>query len=461
MRITSYGAAREVTGSCHLVEADGLTLLVDCGLIQGEDGDERNRAPFGFDPSTVDLVLLTHGHLDHCGRLPLLANRGFVGKILCTRATREVTQLILLDSAHLQMEDAARSRRRARREGKDTLPALYTGQDVVELEEAFASPPARYEHPVELAPSVTVTFHDAGHVLGSAFVRIEVGNGDEVQSVVFSGDLGHLGQHAVPDPEPLTRCDLAVVEGTYGDRNHRSVEESVDELATLVADTLHRGGNVLIPTFALERAQDILFHLGELQRAKRIPHSPIFLDSPLAIHLTRLYRRHGECLDERLKQLIAGGADPFRFDGVQYTRTAEESKEINHASGAIILAGSGMCQGGRIIHHLRHNLWREESAVVIVGYQARGTLGRRLIEGADSVRLHGRDVAVRAEIHTVGGFSAHADQRGLLRWLEPCRGGRARLVHGEDHALSALQRKLASDLDVEAQIAEKARTDTI
>jgi metallo-beta-lactamase family protein len=460
VKITSYGAAGEVTGSCHLLETDDLRLLVDCGLFQGRDEEERNRAAFPFDPSSIDAVLLTHGHLDHCGRLPLLPDRGFRGEILCTQPTRDVAKLILMDSAHLQTEDAARRRRHARREGKEAAPPLYRVQDVVDLEDRFGTP-ARYDHPIEISPSVTVTFRDAGHVLGSAFVRIDGQEGAGRRSVVFSGDLGHLGQHSVADPASLRRCDLAVVESTYGDRSHRSVSDSVAELMEIVRRTLDAGGNVLIPTFALERAQDILFHLGEARRAGRIPKAPVFLDSPLAINLTRLYRKHEEYLDDRLRDLIDRDVDPFHFDGVEFTRSTEESKEINHAHGAVILAGSGMCQGGRIVHHLRHNLWREEAAVVIVGYQARGTVGRRLIEGAKSIRLHGRDIAVRASIHTVGGFSAHADRDEILQWLEPCRGERALLIHGEDRALESLRDTLSSRLDMDAEIARPEQSVTL
>jgi metallo-beta-lactamase family protein len=455
VKITSFGAAREVTGSCHRVEVDGLTLLVDCGLIQGgRDARDRNREPFPFEPRSVDHVLLTHGHLDHCGRIPVLCAQGFRGSILATAGTRDIAQLILLDSAHLQTEDAARRRRRARRAGRSAPPPLYTVQDVTEAAEQFA-PATRYDRPVDLSERVRVTFHDAGHVLGSSFVRIE--DREAARSVIFSGDLGHLGQHVVADPSPLSHCDLVVSEATYGDRNHRTVKASVEELGEIVAETLGRGGNVVIPTFALERAQDVLFHLGELADADAIPRAPVFLDSPLAINITRLYRRYHEILDPVLRRRFDAGEDPFHFEGVEFTRTAEESRQINHVRGAIILAGSGMCQGGRVMHHLRHHLWRSESAVVIVGYQAAGTLGRRLVEGADSIRIHGQDVAVRASIHTVGGFSAHADQHGLMTWLAPCRGGRALLVHGENRALEALQTKLSSELGIGAEIAERGR----
>jgi len=454
MRITSYGAAEGVTGSCHMVEAGGLNLLVDCGLFQGRREDEdRNSAPLPFDASQIDFVLLTHGHLDHCGRLPLLGKAGFEGSILSTPATREIARAILLDSAHLQTEEASRRRRRARRTGKPHSPPLYTVQDALYALDQF-DPRPRYGGKLKLSDDVEITFRDAGHVLGSAFIEIRAPEQEGAKSVVFSGDLGNLGQHVVGDPSPLPRSDLVVVEGTYGDRNHRSVSDSVDELARVVTQVLERGGNVVIPTFALERAQDVLFYLGELRREQRIPRCPIFLDSPLAIDITRAYRRYATYLDAVVQEMIESGEDPFSFDGVEFTRTTEDSRRINDVQGSIILAGSGMCQGGRVTHHLKHNLWDEESAVVFVGYQASGTLGRRIVEGAKSVRIHGEEVAVRASVHTIGGFSAHADQAGLLRWLKPCSGGRALLVHGEERALIELRAKVQIVLEMEAHIAQ-------
>lgn len=452
MRIVSYGAAGGVTGSCHMVEAGGLNLLVDCGLFQGRREDEdRNSEPFPFDAASIDFVLLTHGHLDHCGRLPLLAKAGFDGSILSTPATREIARAILLDSAHLQTEEASRRRRRARRTGALPRPPLYTVQDALYALDQF-DPRPRYGAKLTLSDDVAVTFRDAGHILGSAFIEITTQEEGTARTAVFSGDLGNLGQHVVGDPKPLPRCDLVVVEGTYGDRNHRSVSESVDELAGVVSRVLERGGNVVIPTFALERAQDVLFYLGELRREQRVPRCPIFLDSPLAIDITRSYRRHATYLDAVVQAMIESGEDPFSFDGVEFTRTPEESRRINDVQGSIILAGSGMCQGGRVLHHLKHNLWDEESAVVLVGYQAFGTLGRRIVEGAKSVRIYGEEVAVRASVHTIGGFSAHADQAGLLGWLKPCSGGRALLVHGEERALTVLQAKIQSALGMKAQI---------
>ncbi len=449
MRITSHGAAEGVTGSSHLVEVDRLRLLVDCGMFQGEEAMAGKNAGFSFDPGALDAVLLTHGHLDHCGRLPLLVRNGYDGPVIATSGTRDIVRSILIDSAQVQADEARRRRERGQEDGP-TEP-LYTEDDVERAMERFDAP-ASYGQPVQLSPSVRATFRDAGHVLGSAFISIESGTGDGRRAVVFSGHLGNLGPHVVPDPVLPERSDLLLMESTYGDRNHRSVEASITELGQTITHVVGRGGNVLIPTFALERAQDVLFYLGGLVRLQRIPAVPIFLDSPLAIDITRIYRRHVQLLDGAVQELIEAGHDPFRFEGVEFAQTPEQSKAINGMRGVIVLAGGGMCQGGRILHHLRHNLWKEEAAVVFVGYQARGTLGRRIVEGAPSVRIHGRDVEARASRCTINGFSAHADQAGLLRWAQPCRGGRTALVHGDEPACAALAEVLRDELEMSVEV---------
>lgn len=453
MKITSFGAAETVTGSCHLVETNGTKFLVDCGLFQGgHEEEERNYGSFPFDPRELDFVLLTHGHLDHCGRLPRLVKEGLGGPIITTAATRDIARFILLDAAHLQHEEFLIRQRKHRRSGREVKQPLYSVEDVLYTLDQF-EPRAKYEESLALAPGLSATFRDAGHILGSAFIELVAEENGRKKRVTFSGDLGNLGQHVVPDPLLPHECDLVATESTYGDRNHRSVAESVEELAEAVNETIKGGGNVIIPTFALERAQDVLFYLGQLRHAGKIPESPIYLDSPLAINITEVYRRHPQCLDEGVQRMLEAGEHPFMFAGTHFTRATEESKRLNEASGAIIMAGSGMCHGGRVLHHLRHNLWRAESSVVLVGYQARGTLGRALVEGARSVKIYGEEIAVKAKIHTINGFSAHADQRGLLRWLGPCRGKRALLVHGENHALAALKSLAHEKLGMEAQIA--------
>jgi len=453
MRIASFGAAEGVTGSCHWVETGKTRFLVDCGLFQGgPEEEERNQKPFPFDPGSLNFVLLTHAHLDHCGRLPRLAKEGFRGRITTTAATRDVARFILLDAAHLQHEEFVRGERRGRRSGQPAPFPLYTVEDVAYTFNLL-DPRATYEEPVQVAPGVSATFRNAGHILGAAFIELEAVENGSTKRVIFSGDLGNPGRPIIPDPVLPHRCDLVLIETTYGDREHRSVGESNAELGAVVKDTLARGGNVVIPTFALERAQDVLYALGEFRRAGEIPPVPIYLDSPLAIDITEVYRHHPDSLSKPLAEMISSGGRPFVFDGVAITRGVDESKRINGVSRSIILAGSGMCHGGRILHHLRHNLWREDSAVVLVGYQAKGTLGRALVDGAQRVHIYGEEIQVRAAVHTINGFSAHADRTGLARWLEPCRGGRVRLIHGEDHALEAFKRTAQEQLAIAAEIA--------
>lgn len=453
MKIASFGAAEGVTGSCHWVEASGTKFLVDCGLFQGEQKEEdRNSAPFPFDPRELDFVLLTHAHLDHCGRLPRLVKEGFHGGIVTTPATRDIVRFILLDVAHLQHEEFTRGDRRGRRAGRPVPLPLY-GVEEVTYTFDLIDPRANYEETLELAPGVRATFRNAGHILGAAFVELEVRENGSAKRVTFSGDLGNPGRPVIPDAVLPHPSDLVLVETTYGDRDHRSVGDSNAELGEVVRKTIGQGGNVVIPTFALERAQDVLFALGELRRAGEIPQCPIYLDSPLAIDITSVYRRYPDSLGEPLNRMISSGEKPFVFEGVSLTRAVDESKRINGVSGAIILAGSGMCHGGRILHHLRHNLWREDSSVVLVGYQAKGTLGRALVDGAERVHIYGEEIQVRATIHTINGFSAHADRTGLIHWLEPCRGGRVRLIHGEMRALAAFKTLAEDRLDMQAEIA--------
>lgn len=453
MKLSFHGADRGVTGSCHMLECLGRHVLIDCGLLQGgRELAEENADDFGFDPRTIDCVLLTHAHLDHCGRLPLLVKRGFRGTVIGTAATLELARLVLLDAAHLQEEEARRQLRQMRRHGDEAEPSpLYTILDAVSTFERFGTA-ADYGEPIQIAPGLRATFFDAGHILGSASILIEAEEKVGCRSVLFSGDIGNAGRPLLRPPSPPARAEIIVMESTYGDRRHRAFSESIEEFYTATAAAFARGGNVIIPTFALERAQELLFFLREGVAANRLPPTlQGFLDSPMAISATEIFERHPEALDPALARRLHDGQDPFRFPGLHLARETADSMAINRISGgAIIIAGSGMCTGGRVRHHLRHNLWRKESAVIFVGYAAAGTLARRIIDGAQQVKLFGEDIPVRAHIHTINGFSAHADQQELVHWHNQIQGSRRTfLVHGEEPVMARLAARLAgSDIEM-------------
>jgi len=442
MKLSFHGAARSVTGSCHLLECAGRRILVDCGMIQGgRDLEEENVADFGFDPGSIDWVVLTHAHLDHCGRLPLLVKRGFRGEIIATAATRDLARLVLLDAAHVQEEDARRQQRHERRRGHNgcTEP-LFDMFDVFDVIDRFGRS-AAYGSPIALAPGLHLHFFDAGHILGSASVLIEAREAGRRRRLLFSGDIGNSGRPLLGSPEVPDSADVVVMESTYGDRCHRPFAASVEEFLGAITETFARGGNVIIPTFALERAQEILFVLREGIEQSRLPPSlNVFLDSPLAIAATEIFRRHLASCGPVVGELLTHGQDPFGFAGLRFTREAADSIAINRVSGgAVIMAGSGMCTGGRVRHHLRHNLWRKEASVVFVGFAAQGTLARQIIDGAREVELLGEPISVSARIYTINGFSAHADQRELIAWHQRVEGARTTfLVHGEETAMCAL-----------------------
>ena len=446
MKISFHGADRGVTGSCHLVECGGYRVLVDCGMYQGgRELNEENAEDFGFDPASIDFLLLTHAHLDHCGRIPLLSKRGFKGEIITTAASRELARLVMLDSAHLQEEEARyQSRHKARHGHPQGAGALYSVLDALNSTEHFGRS-ASYNQPLDLAPGLRATFLDAGHILGSASIFLELVENEQRRTVLFSGDLGNTGRPLLRDPVTPGHADVVVMETTYGDRLHKALAPTVEELYEAISDTFKRGGNIIIPTFALERAQELLFYLREGVEQDRLAGSTqVFLDSPMAISATEIFERHPECYEADVAELFGEGRDPFHLPGLHFTRETAESIALNEVTGgAVILAGSGMCTGGRVRHHLRHNLWRKESSVIFVGYAANGTLARQIVDGAKKVRIYGEEIPVRAKIYTINGFSAHADQAELLAWHQKIGAPeRTFLVHGEEEVMSGFALKL-------------------
>jgi len=443
VEITCAGAARGVTGSCHHLRLQGARLLLDCGLFQGgSDAEERNRAAFPFEPADVDAVLVSHGHLDHVGRLPLLLERGYRGPILATAATCHIAEVILRDAARLQQEDYRRALRKATRAGREgeVEPPLYDDADVDRTMERFQ--PVTMDDSVDLPGGVTARFRPAGHVLGSATIQLEQGG----TRVVFSGDLGNRESALQAPAELPDACDVVLVETTYAERNHRSRQATEAEFAAVLKASLERGGNVLIPTFALERSQAVLYEIRRLMERDAIPRVRVFLDSPMATRLTRFYEHGHNEFRQEVRELLARGQDPFAPPTLEFTVDSEASKAINAVTGgAIILAGSGMMTGGRILHHLKHNLWRDDASLVVVGYQAEGTLGRALVGGAERVHIYGEEIKVRAGVHTINGFSAHADHDDIRRWLDATGDAEVFLVHGEPEVMDAFAGELRAD----------------
>lgn len=452
MKLTFLGATGEVTGSLYLLEAGGRKVLLECGLIQGGRKSElRNRDPFPFDVDSIDAVVISHAHIDHSGRLPLLSKRGYSGKIYCQNATRALCSIMLPDSGYLNEKDAEWENKRRRKKGEELIEPTYTRTDAEDCLKQFES--VGYGEPFEPADGFGVTFHDAGHILGSSIVEVTAREQGVSRTLVFSGDLGYRDAPVMNSPARLKRADAVLLESTYGDRLHRPFDETINELTEVFAAAKASRGNILIPAFTVGRTQDLLYLMAENDDQWHIDNWQIFLDSPMGISATKVYARYRHLYGARL---FGPDQSLVELDNVHMTQSTEESMQINYIkSGAIIIAGSGMCTGGRIHHHLKNNIWRPECHLVIVGYQAHGSLGRRIVDGAEEIKLWGETYPVRAKVHTIGGLSAHADQKDLIDWYAGFQNRPpVYLVHGENEPREILADRLREQLTAPVKIAE-------
>ena len=453
--VTSYGATGEVTGSCHVLEVEGVRVMIDCGMFQGEEED-LNQRPFDFNASEIDYLLVTHAHLDHVGRIPKLVKEGFVGKIYATAATQELAYIILLDSAKIMNEDFETKYKKAARKAieRKVQKPLYGPLDVQStFNMAWINPD--YDEYLDVCEGISVVYRNAGHILGAAFVEVSYMEGGTSHTVVFSGDIGNNENNLVlPDLQKCKKADALYVETTYGDRNHRPFDATIAEFKEVVVKTLKANGNVLIPSFAVERTQELLCVLRSMYESKELPKCKVFLDSPMASKATDVYRNYSEQLSGSCQNNIKSDGSVFDFDALTYTETPEQSKAINDiVGGAIIIAGSGMCNGGRITRHFQHRIWDPKNAVIFVGYQAVGTLGREIVDGAEWINIYNEDIIVKASIHTINGFSAHADQEGIIKWISKIKNlKKVFLVHGEKDAQINFQAALKAKLGVDSHI---------
>lgn len=453
MKVTFLGAAGTVTGSNYLLECCGKKFMVDCGMFQGNrEMEKRNKRTPSYAPKDIDFILVTHAHIDHTGLLPSMVAKGFKGTIYTSVPTKDLLEIMLLDSAHIQEMEAEWANRKSKRKGGQMVNPLYTTADAEQTLTFIDTVP--YEKSFEPVPGVKVTYRDAGHILGSAFIRIEYEEDGKTTSLLFSGDLGRPDQLIVNDPTIARTPDYLFLESTYGNRNHKDESNSLDELASAIEHAYAKGEKVVIPAFAVERSQQIIYSLYLLSKQGKLPADmPVYLDSPMAIRATEVFKKHPDYADPDTQALIAKGESPFDMPNLRFTLSTEDSKAINNKrEAAVIISASGMCTAGRIKHHLRHNLWRSGAAVVFVGYQGVGTLGRKLVGGAEKVRLFGEDILVKAKIYTIGGFSGHAGQSELMDWVSNFKDTNMKvfLVHGENKAQMALKDLLKKDFGLDA-----------
>ncbi len=459
MKISFLGAAKTVTGSCYFIETKGCKFLVDCGMFQGHSKEEAmNEEPFPFNPAEIDFVVLTHAHIDHSGRIPKLFIDGFKGEIYATRATVELCAIMLPDSGHIQEFENEWNNRKRERAGLPPEKPLYTFQNAVDSIKLFHS--VSYDEVLKLHEGVRARFNDAGHILGSSIVELWIGEGGDETKIVFSGDLGNKGIPILRDPTIIESADYLVIESTYGNRLHVDSQSKLDRFMEIITDTVKKGGNIVIPSFAVGRTQEIIYELNKHLDKKsdkyhQIFNLPVFVDSPLAVSATQVFRNNLDCFDEEARSYIENGDNPLDFPGLQFTQSADESRALNERKDSIIIiSASGMCEAGRIKHHLKHNLWRKESAVIFVGYQAEGTLGRKLVDGAKRVKIFGEDISVNARVEMIEGFSGHADRDGLLEWIGKFnrKPGKIFIVHGEEASMNEFSTSIGQKFGIDAVI---------
>lgn len=466
MKVTFLGATKTVTGSNFLVEGAGKKFLVDCGMYQGQATDElQNEAPFLFDVNEIDFMLLTHAHIDHSGRIPKLYNEGYRNPIFATKATCDLCSIMLPDSGHIQEMEAEWKNKKRKRKGEKEIPPMYTAEDAARSLEVFR--PVKYDELIEIDPNIHVRFNDAGHMLGSSIIEIWVKEDDKETKIVFTGDLGNNDIPLLSEPTMIESADYLVMESTYGNRLHIRNDEKAQEFLRIVSETLDKGGTVVIPSFAVGRTQEILYELNRLKEDSHdeefyreyetLMRVPVYVDSPLAISATEVFEDNMDLFDEETKKIMQSGDNPLEFPGLKFTKTADESKELNESNeSSIIISASGMCEVGRIKHHLKHNLWNPNSTILFVGYQAPGTLGRKIVDGAKTVKIFGEEIAVNARIEYIEGYSGHADQEWLLNFIYSffTKPKHIFLVHGEPEGQIVLRDKIVENTNIPVTIPE-------